>query len=260
MAGGAASARLHWIKRQLLRGRDVDVRMSYNTATRTEKVKFRLRNCTCQGHLRPSILAAIGSLEDAIVNTVVTDKGHTSSAGGTVVEFWIRSIAVVGGSLQGACTGSDTGCTVSGDPLWSAGSGTDPAGLVVNGDDDGEGSAVCEHDAAMGGVVSTTGVWVPVDNDATMVVNTAPAVSAASVQTDLSTSNYESDALGEAVTRMDELASVLAMVLAELGEILGIIPPNLQGSLLEGMRMWLTRLLPFDRYLIPTRPSAPAVD
>ena len=95
MAGGAVVGRLRWLMRQIHCGRDANVRVSYNGATRTEKLTFRLQKASaeCLGH-RPCLFGAIGALEAAMTNAVITDKGHTSSDGNTgmflgeAVTFW----------------------------------------------------------------------------------------------------------------------------------------------------------------------------
>ena len=78
---------------------------------------------------RPVIMAALSALQASMEFAVVTDKGHLSSGGITVVEFWIgHPVAPDSGvseSLVGASTSNRDGYTSSRCPL--------PSGLMADG-------------------------------------------------------------------------------------------------------------------------------
>ena len=89
-----ASARLLWLASQVHGGRQASVSFSFNGKTNREKVKFTLKppqfgQCTA---FRPCIMSALSAIQDAMLYSCVTDKGHTSSAGMTVVEFWVAQV------------------------------------------------------------------------------------------------------------------------------------------------------------------------
>jgi hypothetical protein len=87
--------RLDWLLQQVHGGRSTNVRFSFNSVTMTEKVTFALEpwDGLSRSIFRPVVMGALQSLQVAMLNHVVTDKGHThkSAPGKSVVEFWIKA-------------------------------------------------------------------------------------------------------------------------------------------------------------------------
>ena len=72
-------------------GRSAHVSFSYNASTQSEKIKFTLDNAyDAHGTYRPLLFGALLAAQHAIDCAVTTDKGHKSSNGSTVVEFWCK--------------------------------------------------------------------------------------------------------------------------------------------------------------------------
>ena len=88
-----SSARLDWLLQQVHGGRSCSVRFSFNPVTMTEKVQFTLETWDGihRSIFRPGTMGALLSLQAAMDYSVVTDKGHTSSKGKSVVEFWVSA-------------------------------------------------------------------------------------------------------------------------------------------------------------------------
>ena len=87
----STSHRLHWLIAEIHKGRDAMVTFSYNTSNHREKIKFILTDAYAStGVYRPCVMSALMSLQAAIVAGISTDRGHKSSDGRTIVEFWIQ--------------------------------------------------------------------------------------------------------------------------------------------------------------------------
>ena len=87
-----AFARLEWLAHQIHSGRPASVRFSFNPVTATEKIQFALdawdgRQCAAY---RPGLTAALYAVDCAFREAIVTDKGHTSSTGQSIVQFWVK--------------------------------------------------------------------------------------------------------------------------------------------------------------------------
>ena len=83
--------RLTWLQDQVENGRPCAVAFSYNSRERKEKIKFVLGK-HCYGIfpvVRPCLTYALRSLAFALQDYIVTDKGHRSSSGLSIIEFWI---------------------------------------------------------------------------------------------------------------------------------------------------------------------------
>ena len=63
-----------------------------NPKTTTEKVQFAI-DSHAQSRtsiFRPCVMEAFSSLQAKMQSAIVTDKGHSSSKGFSIVEFWIK--------------------------------------------------------------------------------------------------------------------------------------------------------------------------
>ena len=91
-------ARLDWLVHQVHGGRCVNVTFSYNAKLQREKIKFVLdaNSPTAASIYRPCIFGALSAVAQAVEFAVVTDKGHRSSDGRTVVEFWVAQPSMRG--------------------------------------------------------------------------------------------------------------------------------------------------------------------
>ena len=84
-------ARLDWLVRQIQGGRCATVHLSYNAITHTEKIKFTLEAaCSADCLYRPCVMGALQAVQLAMMSSIVTDKGHTTSQQKSVVEFWVK--------------------------------------------------------------------------------------------------------------------------------------------------------------------------
>ena len=91
--GMSSRKRLQWLASEINAGRSAFVTFSYNAFTRREKVKFTLeRSYGVAGMSRPCVMGALLAVQTACITSVSTDKGHTSSDGRTVVEFWVQQV------------------------------------------------------------------------------------------------------------------------------------------------------------------------
>ena len=89
----ASSRRLQWLITELHQGRSAHVSFSYNAVTKREKVKFILDDAyNMHGVYRPCLQGALLSAQHAFHSSITTDKGHTSSKGCTIVEFWCQQL------------------------------------------------------------------------------------------------------------------------------------------------------------------------
>ena len=83
--------RLQWLTSQIHMGRSAHVSFSHTASTQSEKIKFTLDNAyDLHGTYRPLLFGALLAAQHAIDCAVTTDKGHKSSDGLTVVEFWCK--------------------------------------------------------------------------------------------------------------------------------------------------------------------------
>ena len=83
--------RLQWLTSQIHMGRSAHVSFSFNASTGVEKIKFTLDSAfTSRGVFRPVLFGALLAAQHALDTSITTDKGHKSSAGCTVVEFWCK--------------------------------------------------------------------------------------------------------------------------------------------------------------------------
>ena len=83
--------RLQWLTSQIHMGRSAHVSFSFNASTGVEKIKFTLDSAfTSRGVFRPLLFGALLAAQHALDTSITTDKGHKSSAGCTVVEFWCK--------------------------------------------------------------------------------------------------------------------------------------------------------------------------
>ena len=88
--------RLQWLTSQIHMGRSAHVSFSHNASTQSEKIKFTLDNAyDLHGTCRPLLFGALLAAQHAIDCAVTTDKGHKSSNGLTVVEFWCKQPPLV---------------------------------------------------------------------------------------------------------------------------------------------------------------------
>ena len=242
--GGAVIGRLRWLMRQIHCGRDANVRVSYNDATRTEKLTFRLQKASaeCFGH-RSCLLGAIGALEAAMTNAVITDKGHTSSDGNNVVCFWVKPLRFG--------TGNDdlSDATVEKDPV-------DDAGLAR------------PHTHTSGAMVVSNAMDVPLTR-----LGSSIQAAAGTVGHDLalgsdgnSTKHGVVHVVEQPLVCNDEsvpLGAALADVLAKLGQLRSILPPPdlLQNSWVDLYYSSISSLeSDLQQHLVPSSSVAPAVD
>ena len=85
-------SRLDWIIKHIHSGRSAVASFSFNHDTGKEKVKFILEDkLFASAPYRPSLFGAINAVAIAMHDSVVTDKGHKSSNGRTIIEFWIAA-------------------------------------------------------------------------------------------------------------------------------------------------------------------------
>ena len=124
----ASAARLCWVERQIHSGRIARVRYSYNPSTFTEKIHFSIEPVAGSGTSPPCVLGAISFLKSFLCHAVVTDKGHSSSKGPSIVEFWIRALdprpmdGLSSSCYSGDAEGTDGG-GLSGNPSAPSGDG-----------------------------------------------------------------------------------------------------------------------------------------
>ena len=83
--------RLQWLINGIHTGRSAFVSFSYNPLVQREKVKFVLKDSSqdIQAY-RPCLLAALSAVKYASESSITNDKGHRSSNGKTIVEFWLQ--------------------------------------------------------------------------------------------------------------------------------------------------------------------------
>ena len=83
--------RLQWLINEIHSGRSAFVSFSYNPLVQREKVKFVLEDSSqdIQAY-RPCLLAALSAVKFASESSITSDKGHRSSNGKTIVEFWLQ--------------------------------------------------------------------------------------------------------------------------------------------------------------------------
>ena len=66
---------------------------SFNPSKQREKIKFVVgSHYESAGVYRPCLLAALSAASFAFESSITTDKGHRSSQGVTVVEFWVQQV------------------------------------------------------------------------------------------------------------------------------------------------------------------------
>ena len=74
-------------------GRNAFVSFSFNDALQREKVKFTLDGAYSSAQVyRPCMINALLGITGAMQSSITTDKGHTSSNGRTVIEFWLQQL------------------------------------------------------------------------------------------------------------------------------------------------------------------------
>lgn len=90
-----SQARLDWLSSLIHAGRRGSVAFSYNPATRKEKVKFVLDAIGVENHPthRPCMFSAINAIAASLDAYSIADKGHSSTNGRCVIEFWIAQPA-----------------------------------------------------------------------------------------------------------------------------------------------------------------------
>ena len=87
----STAERLRWLAHEVHRGRECCVAFSFNAANQREKIKFSLTDSyVCATVYRPCLLGALHSAQFAVECSISTDKGHKSSDGCTVVQFWLK--------------------------------------------------------------------------------------------------------------------------------------------------------------------------
>ena len=105
----ASFNRLEWLLQQVHGGRSATVRFSFNPATNIEKVMFILEpwDGAQRSVFRPVVMGALSSLHMAMIDSVVTDKGHShkGTAGKSIIEFWVKPV-VHGGGLSSKADGN----------------------------------------------------------------------------------------------------------------------------------------------------------
>lgn len=85
--------RLQWLTAEIHHGRCAQVSFSYNAQSRKEKIKFTLDSSYgVAGVYRPLLFGALLAAQHALDSSITTDKGHKSSDGITVVEFWCQQL------------------------------------------------------------------------------------------------------------------------------------------------------------------------
>ena len=87
--------RFQWLTCEVHKGRSVFVTFSYNAKSRKEKIKFVLEDdYSVRTVYRPCVMAALSAVHAALLNCIVTDKGHRSTNGGnTIIEYWLQQPA-----------------------------------------------------------------------------------------------------------------------------------------------------------------------
>ena len=90
----SSSQRLQWLLGEVHNGRNAHVTFSYNVQYKREKVKFVLEESYAAGGVyRPCVMAALCAIQSALLNSIVTDKGHKSYRDNrSIVEFWIQQV------------------------------------------------------------------------------------------------------------------------------------------------------------------------
>ena len=134
--------RLDWLQRQLHGGRNATVRFSFNTDTSTERVQFVLEERTHRPALihRPALMATIDAVREAASSNVITDKGHKSSSGTSVVQFWIKPPNECAPTVHNHDTSEQSADVIVG------GQGGRPSGLGIANQSDGNSDSVDNGD------------------------------------------------------------------------------------------------------------------
>ena len=87
--------RLQWLTAEIHCGRSAQVSFSYNAQSQKEKIKFSLDSSyQANGVYRPLLFGALLAAQHALDSSITTDKGHKSSDGCTVIEFWCKQPAM----------------------------------------------------------------------------------------------------------------------------------------------------------------------
>ena len=87
----STAERLRWLAHEVHRGRECCVAFSFNAENQREQIKFSLTDSyVCATVYRPCLLGALHSAQFAVECSISTDKGHKSSDGCTVVQFWLK--------------------------------------------------------------------------------------------------------------------------------------------------------------------------
>ena len=143
--------RLQWLASQILAGRSAFVTFSFNALTRREKVKFTLDSSfDVSGSPRPCVMGALLAVQHACMSSVSTDKGHSSSDGRTVVEFWVQQIRWVQSESCEAADPAGTAPTVAPDASKPTSPVADPTHAVVQTALDAEVAATPSRPTAIG--------------------------------------------------------------------------------------------------------------
>ena len=126
-----SSDRLLWLAGQVHSGRQASVSFSYNAELDREKVKFVLQPRVSKSRVvfRPCLMGALSAVQAACGHSIVTDKGHSSSSGQSVIEFWIAQLRLADASNNSGV--GDTGSNVQGDPPIPSPPTPPPAGTGV---------------------------------------------------------------------------------------------------------------------------------
>ena len=143
--------RLQWLASQILAGRSAFVTFSFNALTRREKVKFTLDSSfDVSGSPRPCVMGALLAVQHACLSSVSTDKGHSSSDGRTVVEFWVQQIRWVQSESCEAADPAGTAPTVAPGASKPTSPVADPTHAVVQIAQDAEVAATPSRPTAKG--------------------------------------------------------------------------------------------------------------
>ena len=97
------AARLHWLQKQVEAGHAVSVHLTYNAATRKDKIRFLVSpHAKCgppDSHASLIIPSAIQLVISASFSSNVVDRGHRFSDGSSEACFWLRRRGVFEKSL-----------------------------------------------------------------------------------------------------------------------------------------------------------------
>ena len=240
----STAQRLQWLIQEVHQGRNCFVAFSYNPETQREKIKFMMEDATCsKGVYRPCLAGALMSAQWAIFSSISTDKGHKSSGGQTVVQFWLKqaSSATVSPepgapdckiveTMHGSNTGDPSSARVDGEALMGIGPFSDSTGLSTTFQQDGSSGFAQE---AADALMETTAVLGTPD----FCHGVDPAIEVPP----LSISQVSSETIEKSDWRYATHAG-LQMVISNLNAFLGAIDQLSESSPNNGTELQYARL------------------